>query len=759
MRLCAPPFLVALLGAAAAAAGAPAPPLPVSLASRRGCTVSLRVAASALAPRTALVGLRNAKEVVLEHWPPAGAGAGAGNVFTEVALEMRASELFVYLLELGGEAAAASLLGTLALPACDDVAQLPPRRDAASGGPVVSLLYEAWQAYAANASATIAAMGGERLSVEAVMRSNGSLVLADIWDRYNVTALTQGFFWQEEPLLGFYCIYRKRWNEATGVLPDCLNISGTTSQQASWFASSGVDFVTADGTNLCTPSPFADAIQTRPMEVLFEEFSALRAQGFTTPAIAAWQRAVTGCTLHTQILGIYNNATFNKLVYRDPASGKMVFFVPDGPDPAIVAEIESNGGRNDVLVQEMWALFVNSTAPGRWAFESPCTVQLPGGGFGFTTSVVGRGRGASGCGQLETEGSALGSAIAVSPSYQESYGSVPFSASNKYEGLVFKRQFGTVFDNAARRLEDGSKPRASALVDNIYLSSWNEYLSQPQVNPWGSDAYAYSMGIPWDAQGRSSLWVDTWGQSISRDIEPSVHGGSLNFDIMSSCLRVARLMSHVVRADERVPRARDVARMFGARAGGRASAAACAVAGELCCAFDEAQDGYAAVSALVAGDGSDALVTLDPAEVARLTGQGWVETCNGYGGPTDFCVENTGAFLRSPRAVQGPFALHSGGCGLPGGGGDPVLPGRRPVVRCFDPQAKLHFVAGAAACPGGAQLEAAVGCAAAERSSNMPRELHACTASAAHGGRRYHALDAPCEDGDADDAGVLGYVH
>jgi hypothetical protein len=407
-----------------------------------------------------------------------------------------------------------------------------------------------------------------------------------------------------------------------------------------------------------------------------------------------------------------------------------------------------------VIVQEMWALFVNTSAPGRWAFESPCTIALPGGGFGFTTSVVGRGRGASGCGQLETEGSALGTALAVSPSYQESYGSVPFSAANKYEGLVFKRQFGTAFDNAAHRLEVGAE-RATALVQNIYVSSWNEYLSQPQQNPWAGDANAFSMGIPWDAQGRQSLWVDTWGQSISRDIEPSVHGGTLNFDIMRSCVRVARLMAHVLAATERVPRARDVARMFGARAGGRASDAACAVAGELCCAYNESTDGYAAVSALVLDSGADALVTTDPAEVARLTGAGWTETCNGYGGPTDFCVSNTGAFLRSPRAVQGPFVLHSGGCGLDGS--DPVLPGRRALVRCYD--GALHFIAGASTCPGSAALEMALGCVAAERSSNMPRELHACTASAANGGRRYHSLDAPCEAGDTDDAGVLGFVH
>ena len=598
---------------AASAAATPAP-LPVSLEAPRGCVAALLIASPPAAPR-ALVVLREAREVVLALWPAEGEPAAAPTR-VEVALEMRASDLFVYALDASADAAAAQLLGTLRLPACADATLLrppPPPAARAPSGPVVSLLYEGWQAYAANATAYVQSLGGEALSVEAVIRSEGNRTLADVWSPGGAGALTQGFFWQEQPQLGWYCLYRKRASEAEGVLPDCVNISTTVAQQAAWFAQAGVDFVTADGTNLCTPSPFADAIQTRPMEVLFEEFGALRRAGFTTPAIVAWQRVVTGCTLHRQILDtVYNNDTHAGLVYRDPATAKMVFFVPDQPDPALVAEIESNGGRNNVLVQEMWALFVNSSAPGRWAFESPCTVALPGGGFGFTTSVVGRGRGASGCGQLETEGSALGSAIAVSPSYQESYGSVPFSAANKYGGLTFKRQYATIIDNAARRLEAGSDSGPSPLPDNIYHSSWNEWLSQPQVNPW-PHPYAFSMGLPWDIAGRTSLWVDSYGTSLSRDIEPSVHGGTVSFDIMTSCLRVVRLLAHAAaRAGGDGSRAAAVARMFGARAANRSSAAACAVAGELCCAYDEASDGYAAVSALVHGGRDDALVTTDP---------------------------------------------------------------------------------------------------------------------------------------------------
>lgn len=61
-----------------------------------------------------------------------------------------------------------------------------------------------------------------------------------------------------------------------------------------------------------------------------------------------------------------------------------VFFVPTHrADPSIVAQIESNGGRNDVEVQAMWALSTDY-ANGEWGFFSPCTV----GGGAYTTLVV-----------------------------------------------------------------------------------------------------------------------------------------------------------------------------------------------------------------------------------------------------------------------------------------------------------------------------------------------------------------------------------
>jgi hypothetical protein len=67
---------------------------------------------------------------------------------------------------------------------------------------------------------------------------------------------------------------------------------------------------------------------------------------------------------------------------------------------------------------------------GIWGFFSPCIYNGTGKPQ-YTNSIVGLGRGASGCGQLTTVGSPLGTAIAVSPSWQLGYGSLPFTSANK----------------------------------------------------------------------------------------------------------------------------------------------------------------------------------------------------------------------------------------------------------------------------------------------------------------------------------------
>jgi len=200
-------------------------------------------------------------------------------------------------------------------------------------------------------------------------------------------------------------------------IPDCPNIPSTAARQAAELLQAGVDYVATDATNLCNPSQQQLEIQQRPTEALLEEWAKLRQQGIHTPSWVVWGRLVAGCTTYPDILSLYNNDTYNSLdlIQRDPKSGKKMWITPANPDPSIVATVESNGGRNDIVVQEMWALFDESEFnQGRWSFMARCRNAAGS----FTTMAAGEG--VSPCNQMQTTGSDVGThgtAMSVSPSF------------------------------------------------------------------------------------------------------------------------------------------------------------------------------------------------------------------------------------------------------------------------------------------------------------------------------------------------------
>jgi hypothetical protein len=632
------------------------------------------------------------------------------------------------------------------------------RPAAAAARPSVGILYEGWHAPPVAAQANVSARGGALLTVEDVLRSRGARALRDVWAAYpGAEAIAAGFYFQARPAAGFYCIYRRRPGEA-GVAPDCAGVAGTLARHAAELSGAGVDYVTLDGTNLGSFSAFADEIQVRPGEVVFEEWAALRARGAATPAVAAWQTVPAGSDLWARWLALYNNETLGALVARDAATGKKLFFVPPNGDAGIIAAIEDNGGRRDVIVQQMWALNALEAA-GQWSFFAPCTER-----GAYTTSVVGAGRGASGCAQRASNASGplarvAGAQAAVSPSYQMGYGSLPFEGANKYGALTFKRQFATLLDGARAGWAAGAR---AGLPAHIYVSSYNEWTAQPQKNPF-PPGFTHSLGLAADADG-GELWVDSYGQSVSRDIEASADEGDGVYQVMASCLRVVALAAALDAAvfegggggggggalapatdslwRGQGARARALAALRAAFGGGAEGLAACAVAGEACCAFNATLDAYAPVWALRLAAADDALLSANASEVAALVAAGWRESCNAYDGPTDFCVDAAAA--ASAAALHGPLALHAGGCDAPG---------RAPLARCFD--GARHFVSRDAACAG-ATADGVLGCVATAPTSNMARVLRACTAAPPRG-MRYHVLDGPCDAGDAD-GGELGFV-
>jgi hypothetical protein len=165
--------------------------------------------------------------------------------------------------------------------------------------------------------------------------------------------------------------------------------------------------------------------------------------------------------------------------------------------------VESDGGKNDIVAVPMW---IDRQAQGSWSFFAACQqgTRLDDGP----------------CNQTPTAQSKVGSQLAVSPSYQLGYASVPFQGVGVYHGLTLRKQFETAF---------------AVRPDWIFLSSWNEHVAQPQ-----SGAPAPSMGLETDATAADRAFVDTYGVEFSRDIEPTKEYGSLVYDLVRSCVRVYR---------------------------------------------------------------------------------------------------------------------------------------------------------------------------------------------------------------------------
>eukprot|EP01105_Mastigella_eilhardi_P002538 TRINITY_DN1316_c0_g1_i7.p1 TRINITY_DN1316_c0_g1~~TRINITY_DN1316_c0_g1_i7.p1 ORF type:complete len:471 (+),score=105.20 TRINITY_DN1316_c0_g1_i7:1925-3337(+) len=436
------------------------------------------------------------------------------------------------------------------------------------GAASVGVLYEPWHGYAANAMKQVASLGGKQLSVEQVIRSNGSYKLSDVLDKYGLRSAADGFFYHVTPQLGFYCIYRHRTGE-TGYIPDCDNITYTLTTQAQWLTDASVDFVVVDSSNLGSLNSEADVLQVRPTEVLFEEWHQLRLAGIPTPQIAVWPCIPPGSNVYKYYLDLYNNDSYADLVMHNPSTGRKVMFIvqpPDAgrqPDTAILQEIENNG----IDIVMMWALMAQSSySKGVWGFFSGCNNN----GKNDLTSIVGEE-----CQQSETYGSVLGTEVSAAPSFQTSYSSLPFCAAGKLQGLTFRKQFKTVF---------ADQPQY------VFISSWNEFIAQPQANPYSSYDIGFSMGMSSDPD--RSLWVDTYGSGFGRDVEPSVEYGNKYYELMASCIRVYK-----------------------------SGSTKCSNASEPCCGSSE---GFTNVWSLHLKQ-DDYLLTTDENEKNILTGQGWTE--------------------------------------------------------------------------------------------------------------------------------------
>ena len=375
------------------------------------------------------------------------------------------------------------------------------------------------------------APAGGPLTVEAVLRSRQEDLGGTEQGAHELTdAVTATYYWHSTPQAGFYCIVHARaegdlhynpqhegaYLDRTDV-PDCAGYQDTLRRHAQQLTAAGVDFVVLDATNLVQYDAYADAIQLRPLEVILEEWAALRAQGTPTPDVATWQRFPydlgpgardRATDLYTYALDLYNAPQFDSLIFRN-GDGKKVLFYPDLQDfdVAYIADAEANNGLGGVVAVPMW---VNRQDAGSWSFMAYCSSPP------FLSDQP--------CDQQATQGATGtgGSQLAISPSYQLTYGSLPFRSPGTLGGLTMRKQFETAF---------------AMQPDYLFISAWNERIAMalpPQGDP------GQSMGLEDDPTASGLAFVDMHASAFSRDIEPTEEYGTLLYDLLTSCLRVFR---------------------------------------------------------------------------------------------------------------------------------------------------------------------------------------------------------------------------
>ena len=118
------------------------------------------------------------------------------------------------------------------------------------------------------------------------------------------------------------------------------------------------------------------------------------------------------------------------------------------------------------------------------------------------------------------------------------------------------------------------------------------------------------MGLETDSE-RSGLWVDLYGDGITRDLEPTVEDGGALWSIFLSCMRVLRTPGGCTATD---------------------------AGSEPCCDAAAPSSSWVPVWSLTNTGAKDYLLTVDKNERDSLVkGGGWTEICSPFGGGGAFC--------------------------------------------------------------------------------------------------------------------------
>jgi hypothetical protein len=472
----------------------------------------------------------------------------------------------------------------------------------------------------------------------------------------------------------------------------------------------------------------------RPLEVLFEEWTNLRLRGIETPYvhsttlflllltpkistnsiryIAVWVNSPVASysdghetTWQHMLNRFYNNKTYAPLIWCDDLTNKKVFFVTanNNFNESVNEMIASNGGREDVKILPMWALFSKAGFDNGWfTFFSPCVDPDTNS---FTTSMLltsakNRSEHVS-CDQFVTRfDNDTRSEISASGAYMTSQCSLPWASPGKLRGWTMQRLFQHILE---------SKP------EDVFLSSWNELIGGRQ-KPAYTNAVAFNMGLPKDSQ-RFNVWVDTYGTEFSRDIEPTIEGGDRVYQMMKSCVGMFKR--------------------------GETCSSSSSSSLELCCDTSSTEIWRNVWSLRNKQQQEDFLVTTDVKERdALVTEMKFQEICAVTGSATAFCFNSTDSDGR-----DGPFMLYNSADAVENRFGDDEEVSPVPLYRCISPLS-IHFISTDLSCEKKGKSESLLGYMSSRRGGETLRELRRCNS----GG---HSLDLPCVHNDGTSMGFV----
>jgi hypothetical protein len=563
------------------------------------------------------------------------------------------------------------------------------------------ILYEVWHCEAATAMAQVKKNNLPQLTTETVLRSGGKYTLNDVFPAAG-GPYPSGDIYNAQPALGFYCLCSKR--HANDTLPDCPNRQHVAKAHAKMLVEAGFDYISIDITNWPQINSATDVAVIRPLENLFDMWLELRSQGIPTPFIVLWCVSPVATyadghetTWQYLLTHFYNNMTRSSLIWKENGI-KKTFMIPDNGNfnQTVSNLIETNGGLHDISIIKVWALFGSDKYHnGTWGFFSPCIDAKTNS---YTTSMVG----VSDCNQYSSNNTKNQIVeISASGGYMLSQCALPFASPGHMRGLTLQRLFQKVLKVGAKQL---------------FMSSFNEFIGGRQKAAYSSNV-AFNMGLPNDPQ-RNNVWVDTYGVEFSRDIEPSVEGGSIVFDVAKSCVQMYKK--------------------------GLTCESSPLGASEPCCSTKEKLVWHNVWS--LNSQSGDHLLTNSVIEKETLIHGGqFTEVCHSINGPSVFCVDTS---IKDGR--NGPFMLYNNGSVLEQSG---TL---KAVYRCYSNTTGVHWLSSSFLCNErtGGHMESILGWAAGSRGGGTLRELFRCE------GKTFfsHALDIGCSYNTTIATVSLGFV-